>query len=103
MFLISKFPINEDYLRELIDPAFDERYQIDEQGNTLGLGAHVFDEQNNYENKFKDKYIKDDYQVRRVYYKRYQKKNADEVVKKPDELEVENKDEEEQDQPPEEE
>lgn len=30
MFLISKFPINEDYLKELIDPAFDERSQIDE-------------------------------------------------------------------------
>lgn len=30
LFLISKFPINEDYLRELIDPVFDERNQFDE-------------------------------------------------------------------------
>ena len=80
MFLISKFPINEDYLRELIDPAFDERYQIDEKtGKQKGLGAAIFELQNGLETKFKEKYVKDDYQLRKKYFERYKKKNGDQA------------------------
>jgi len=43
LFLTSKFPINEDLLKKLCDPCFDETQQFHPDGKAKGLGADIFE------------------------------------------------------------
>jgi len=59
LFLTSKFPINEDLLKKLCDPCFDETQQFNPDGKAKGLGAEIYEKNGIQEQKFNTKYNKD--------------------------------------------
>lgn len=94
MFLMPKFPVNEQYTKFLIDDCFDETKQFDSEGRPTGLGPDIYEETGILDQRFQNKYMgKDDKQLRRVYFNRQKKKRGgNQVEQEADEKERDIKD-----------
>lgn len=75
MFLTTKFPDNVDYINKLSDPQMD-KMQL-EKGKK-DVAEEISEMKEKLEEKFSEKYLDEDdvYSVRRAFYEKYKKKNA---------------------------
>lgn len=87
LFLTTKFPVNEEYIKKIIDPAFDERQQFKGESKKP-LGQEVFELKGVLEQKFKNKYMKDLYSVRRTMLEKWRAKDAHDDDEDEGEVEV---------------
>jgi hypothetical protein len=64
LFLTSKYPINEDYIRQLQDPIFNE----EQDDSYKPLGVEISEMKSTAEHKFKGKYMIDEYSIRKNFF-----------------------------------
>lgn len=84
LFLTTKYPINEDYLKCIIDPVFDENQQFIGDTKTKPLKDEMMELRSEHESKFINRYKKDHYSIRRVMLDKERRK-AMNKVEMPDE------------------
>jgi hypothetical protein len=66
LFLTTKSQINEEYLKAIIDPFFDENYHIKNDSKKKALKDEILEIKSEMEQKFELKYKKDVYSIRKV-------------------------------------